>query len=252
MRDHFSYLTAESSNAFFQKLANAEAGVKPRAPAPMAKTAAAATPFEKVARRLDRDIEILRSVGMRGANAGMQKRADVYIDQILNQVDLSPEEFGEVFDKVAAAAIQGDLEAMFASLCSEVPPDLHPVVEAELAKVGHDLVSMAMMEKEALIGAIRGGFGALKGVARHLGGGAARAVAKPVAGAARAAAKPVAAAGRSVAKNAPFVGTKAREARHLRTINAPDKARAELARVQAATQAAGLRGAAAKGALPVA
>ena len=151
MRDHFSYLTDEPSGAFFQKLAEAKAAVPARAVAvaPMAKTASAASPFEKIAGRLDRDLAIIRDIGPRGVNAGMQKRADAYIDHILNQADLTEEEFGEVFDKIAAAAIMGDLEAAFQQLTEGVPEELHHVVEQTLAKVGHDLISIALLEKEA-------------------------------------------------------------------------------------------------------
>lgn len=250
MPDHFSYLFDEPSSVYLQKVAVVKANVptSPAAP-PMAKTASEMSPFAKLASQLDRNIEIIRSCGKSGSNAGMQKRAGAYVDLLFNSgTDLSPDEFGEIFDKVSAAAIQGDLEAIFTEICSEAEAADYPIIEAELAKIGRDLTSMALMEKEALLAALRGGLGAAKGVARYLGRGAA----KPFVAAGQAAGQGVARAGKSVAKSAPFVGTKAREARHLKTINAPDKARAALSRVQQATGAGGLRGAAAQGAMPAA
>jgi hypothetical protein len=192
MRNHFSYLLDDDAGAFFQKAANRAADPSP-GPPPLAKTASVQTAFEKVASRLDRDLEIIQMVGPRGINAGMMKRADAYIDRLINLEDeLTAEEFGEVFDKVAATAIMGDLEAAFAELTEGVEPELHGVVEQTLATIGSDLTSLALLEKQAILGALarvagrvftRGGGGELaagravaKGMATRQAGRAATAV----------------------------------------------------------------------------
>lgn len=183
MRDHFSYLVDDDAGAFFQKAANRAATPAPRAPAPMAKTASATTPFEKIAARLDRDLEIIKVAGPCGTNGGMMRRADAYIDRVINlDADLSAEEFGEIFDKVATEAIMGDLQAAYAELTADVEPELHYVVERTLAKIGSDMTSLALLEKEAFLGALARGAGRL--LTRGGGGGlaAGSAVAKGMAG----------------------------------------------------------------------
>jgi len=184
MRDHFSYLVDDDAGAFFQKAANRAATPAPRAPAPMAKTANAAAPFEKIAARLDRDIEIIKVAGACGIGGGMMRRADAYIDRMINlESDLTAEEFGEIFDKVAAAAIMGDLEAAYAELTADVEPDLHHVVERTLAKIGSDMTSLAMLEKDAFLGALARGAGRLfarGAVKEEMAAG--RAIAKGMAG----------------------------------------------------------------------
>jgi hypothetical protein len=184
MRDHFSYLVDDDAGAFFQKAANRAATPASRAPVPMAKTASEAPAFEKIAARLDRDIEIIKVAGACGINGGMMRRADAYIDRLLNvESDVSPEEFGEIFDKVAASAIMGDLESAFAELTAGVDPELHHVVERTLAKIGSDMTSLAMLEKEAILGAIARGAGRLfarGAVKEEIAAG--RAIAKGMAG----------------------------------------------------------------------
>lgn len=184
MRDHFSYLLDDDAGAFFQKAANRAAAPAQRALPAMDKTASAAPSFEKLASRLDRDIEIIKVAGACGTGGGMMRRADAYIDRLINiESDISPEEFGEIFDKVAAAAIMGDLEAAFAELTADVEPELHHVVERTLAKIGGDMTSLAMLEKEAFLGALARGAGRLfarGAVKEEIAAG--RAIAKGMAG----------------------------------------------------------------------
>ncbi len=244
MRNHFSYLTDEPSNDFFQKLAVAKSGVPARAvvAAPMAKTASA-SPFEKIAGRLDRDLAIIRDIGPRGVNAGMMKRADAYVDHLLNQEDLSAEEFGEVFDKIAAAAIMGDLEAAYQQLTVDVPQELHHVVEQTLAKIGHDLTSLALLEKEAGVlkflgrvlghgggGELKAGLNAAKGVAKGAVKDVGIALKAPFKGIAegakavgRGVAKPFLSAGERIGKRINSGVGEVRAARHEAIMDAPEK-----------------------------
>lgn len=165
MHDHFAYLLEEPTRDFFQKIANDEAGPRANQPAPMTKTASAvrppATAFEKVAGRLDRDLGILKEAGACGVNGGMQHRANAYIDVLLSHTDLTPVEFGEVFDKVAATAIETDLHAAYGQLCDGLPEHEHHLVDEVLIKVGMELTELAMLEKEAFIGLAARGLMAL-------------------------------------------------------------------------------------------
>src|SRR5690606_36972397 len=106
---------------FFQKLAIDKAGVRASdvAPEAMAKIASAQSPFEKVAARLDRDLELLKVAGECGVNGGMMRRANAYMDVLYAHNDLSLEEYEQVFDKVAAYAIEVDLLAAYDQLCAE-------------------------------------------------------------------------------------------------------------------------------------
>ena len=173
MSKHFDYLMNDESEAFFQKAAFQEAGIAPARPSPpvIEKTAAQVTGFEKVAARLDRDLGILKTAGPIGPSFGMYKRAGAYMDVIFSNTSLSPEEFGEVFDKVAATAIEADLQECWYQLSAECPESHHGWLEGEMAKIGFNLAAEATLEKEAFIaalgrGIVRAGAGAAKGVSR--------------------------------------------------------------------------------------
>lgn len=156
---HFDYLTNDDAGDFFQKVAMDQSGVRANQQPPMVKTAAATpvkasrvlTPFEKVAGRLDRDLEMLKTAGECGVNAGMQKRANAYIDVVVANAELTPEQLGEVFDKVAGLAIQTDLLAAYDQLCDGLPEREHEVVDDVLIKIGKELVELALVEKDALL-----------------------------------------------------------------------------------------------------
>ncbi|MBW2691040.1 MAG: hypothetical protein JRE57_00220 [Deltaproteobacteria bacterium] len=142
-------------------------------PAPIEKTAAAPkTSFEKVAARLDRDIVILKIAGACGTSFGMCKRANAYIDVLLTNCDLSPDEFGELFDKVAAEAISTDIEASLAQLGAECPDDLKPWLEAEFSKIGFELAADAELEKQAIIGLLSKGLMHTRAAGAAVGAGA--------------------------------------------------------------------------------
>ena len=167
--DHFSYLTDDDAGAFFQKIACAEAeaeGVKPIVlqPSLMEKKAAASTPFEKISSRLDRDIGILKTAGDCGLSLGMNKRANVYLDKVLQEVSLSPEEFCHIFDKVAAEAIDTDMNMAFSQLCDGIPEEAHPWIEQELSKIAYEMSYAALMEKEAYLPLLRAGLAGARAI----------------------------------------------------------------------------------------
>lgn len=181
MSDHFAYLLEEDSGDFFQKAAEDEAhqvvsAATAVAPARMEKTASA---FEKFASRVDSDIEILKTAGDCGLSLGACRRTDRYMDSLLSRADLV-EGFEEVWDKLAASAIEADIEAARYQLYDMVEPDWYPHVDQDLAEIGADLVKDAQMDKEALIGIVRGakflartGKAAVRGVKATKGLGAA-------------------------------------------------------------------------------
>jgi hypothetical protein len=141
MNKHFDYLMKDESEDFFQKVAFREAGIAPARPAPheMAKQASAMSSFEKVASRLDRDMGILKQAGAYGRNFGMYKRAGAYMEVILTNANLSPEEFGAVFDKVAASAIETDLQQCWDEISPGCPDSHLGWLESEFAKIGFNL-----------------------------------------------------------------------------------------------------------------
>jgi hypothetical protein len=174
MSKHFSYLTQNDEADFFQKVANEQAESRmPVASVPIIKTAMKnlleGVTFDKVASRIDRDIHILKTAGAYGMNLGMQKRAGAYIDQLYDQCEMTPEEFGQLFDKVASEAILADMAAAREHLESISDPGAMAWVDGELAKIGRDLTEGALMEKDAFLGLARAG---LAGLGRLIGTGA--------------------------------------------------------------------------------
>lgn len=187
MNRHFDFLFTDQSEEFFQKFAMADVGIPATIPAPVAmtKTASAKTGFEKMASRLDRDLGILKTAGQCGTGFGMCKRADAYIRVLLSNVNLTPAEFGEVFDKVAGEAIDTDLNESWVELSAECPEELHPWLEHELTKLARGMVQDAMMEKEAIVFGLlaRGGAKLLSGVSKVRAGAAGvKAVVKSIPG----------------------------------------------------------------------
>ena len=180
MSKHFDYLMNDEAANFFEKAAFQSAGIKPARPAPpvIEKTAAPVTGFEKVAARLDRDLSILKTAGSIGPSFGMYKRAGAYMDVIFSNTSLSPEEFREVFDKVAATAIETDLQECWNQLSSECPRSHHGWLEGEMAKIGFNLAAEATLDKEAFVAAL--GRGLAKGVAGLSRGRAVLSAAKAV------------------------------------------------------------------------
>lgn len=283
MTRHFDWLTKDDEGDFFQKVALDESGVRAnQRPPAMTKTAAPTAPvrqtsFEKVASRLDRDLSLLASSGSVGINGGMQKRAQAYLDVVQSNVDLTPEQFDKLFDKVASVAIQTDLEAAYDQLVTGLPDHEHHIVDEILIKIGAELAQSALLEKEA-----RGfNLSALHGIeeAAHAGKAlnrgvrgaeeftaterAAKTIGLPkappheigpiaktragVAGAVNAAGEGAKAVGRAAAK--PFVGAanKVRQWNTNRIMKAPEELSSALSKSRAAEAAGGLKGSVAKG-----
>lgn len=167
MNKHFAYLTQSDEADFFQKVAGEQAkSRRPVASSSITKTAMqqllGGITFEKVAGRIDRDIGILKIAGPSGMNAGMQKRAGAYLDQLVEQCEMTDEEYGEIFDKLAAESILGDMSAAFDHLSDGLDHAYHPWLRGEIQKLGYELTVHAMHEKEA---------GLLSGIGKLLGRG---------------------------------------------------------------------------------
>ncbi len=161
---HFDYIYENEAADFFTKVAVKNSGVNATMPAPAAMTKTAGpkpTAFEKLASRLERDLDMLKVAGAIGINAGMMKRGDAYITTLLSNVDLTPVQFGEVFDKVASFAIQTDIEAAYEQLCEDLPPHLYSLVDDVLIKIGKDVTAAALAEKAALVEKLALSLGAL-------------------------------------------------------------------------------------------
>lgn len=268
MNNHFSYLIDDA--AFFHKVAceRAEAdGARPRKLATsMIKKASSQSSFEKWASRLDSDLAMLKEVGEYGANAGMMKRADAYFDWISSQGDLSRQELALLFDKIAAEAIQTDLDAIYAEATSIAPEHEHWIVERTLAKVGHEMAHYALLEKQASFGTAAGEL--LSGEGRMLGrlragaaGGAevakaglsaaGRGVARGVSGLGEGIAAGAKGIGRQIARPAKYLaeeGAKFRSLRRARGLEAPLRIEKDLQTARLAEKDKGLRGIAARGA----
>ena len=175
MTDHFAYLYNDDEQDFFQKIACdiADEGI-PSASEPMVKQASNAEPevysFEKVASRLDNDLFILKTAGECGIGVGMSKRASVYVDHILDECPMAPEEFEAWFDKVASTAIETDLSAAREELYKLAGSDVHlrGAVDDEIAFVGFHMAKLAQMEKEAIGAALRALFAAGKAGSKAL------------------------------------------------------------------------------------
>ena len=89
----------------------------------------------------------------------MCKRASVYFTRLSATTELDPEELGEAFDKIAASAIEADLNAAWVKLSSECPDDLLPWLGWQFSKMGYEMAQDAALEKEAIVGALFRGIG---------------------------------------------------------------------------------------------
>jgi len=177
MSKHFAYLMDDDSSNFFQKLACEEADrdlLPATAPLPLVEKIAAAKGIDKVAARVDRDIQIVKTAGVSGHNFGSIRRGLNYIDGLVQREQFSVESAGTVFDKVASAAIEHDLSIIEHDLRGMVGHEYNEWVDNTVADIGLDLVKAAALDKEALIGVVRA-FKATKGLS---GASRARAVAK--------------------------------------------------------------------------
>jgi hypothetical protein len=174
MNQHFAYLLDEQSDSFFQKVSCQEAEridkvhVPRPEPEPIEKQASEPTSFEKVASRLDSDLYIMKTAGVCGLNLGMSKRACAYVDRVMDEVDMTEEEFDYFFDKVAADSILVDLATAQQQLHEMVDFDKTAMdaIDRELAFTGFQMSKLAELEKEALLAAGRALFAAGKAGAK--------------------------------------------------------------------------------------
>lgn len=191
MTNHFAYLVDDHASEFFM-----DAMVDSVQSNHTSAHEKVASDFEKIAAKVNHDLEFLKTAGECGWGLGMVKRADAYIDLVAENCDMTAEEFGAFFDKVATEAILTDLEAARDHSYAEYGEEFQPLVDVYIAKLGHELSSIAAMEKEAFIGAIlrgigRGARGLARGGAMFRAGasaglrGAGRVIARPFVGGAR-------------------------------------------------------------------
>jgi hypothetical protein len=161
VKNHFDYLLAEQDADFFQKVAveRAMEDIKPCRVVPQVieKTASA---MDKFASRIDRDIEILRAATTDVMSLGMTKRACQYLARLADDQAVNDVAYQEAFEKMAAAAIDHDIDASCVALTTDMPESFQRRVFVELSKVGAELVKVA-----GLAGAI-GEFGHLGGAVR--------------------------------------------------------------------------------------
>jgi len=219
MTDHFSYLYEDDAGDFFQKQAcEAADEALPRADE-IVKTASAPTAdaysFEKVAARLEQDLFILKTAGPCGIDMGMNKRAAVYMDHIIDECDMDVEQFDSLFDKVAAEAIQTDLAAAKAELYKLAGDDiiLQAAIDEEINFIGFNMAKLANMEKEALIGAARAMLAAGRAGGKSALRRAGTAIRKAPGQATRATGRAVAAPFKGVARAGRGIASKYRQAR---------------------------------------
>lgn len=156
MNDHFAYLTDDDDNEFFQKLACNEAQetmeVSATAPQEEVEKVASATGMQKLAARTDRDIEIIKTAGQSGFNFGTINRSLDYIDGLFYKDRLDEKNAGDLFDKVAAAAIDHDMSIVHGHLLKLAGEEFRSWVDQVVRDAGTDLVKAAAMDKEAIIG----------------------------------------------------------------------------------------------------
>ena len=174
MSQHFDYLLDDASRTFFQKVAEERAAVPGRrdragsaaAARPTEKTASARSAIEKLAGEIETDLYILRSAGPIGCNLGMTKRALAHLGRLADdpRIVAHPGVVPDLFDKVAAAAVDADLEAATAQLCALAPAGDQGRVRAELAKIARELV-VGMVAAQQEITKVAAGLG-LAGLGR--------------------------------------------------------------------------------------
>ena len=143
MNNHFAYLIDDDSRTFFQKVAEERAvsslpQPKPTIALETVKVASLVDPqgaFEKVAARLDADIEIIKIAGPRGVNMGATDRAMNYMSRLECDPEITDEQYLQIFDKVAFAALDADFEEVRANFHLIAPPEQHDEIDATLGKI---------------------------------------------------------------------------------------------------------------------
>lgn len=149
MNNRYAYLVDDDSHNFFQKVAEEQAvselpKPKPRIALETVKTAApieTQTPFEKIAGRLEADIEIIKMAGTSGIDMGATDRAMNYMSRLERDPSISDDEYVFIFDKVAFAALEEDFSSARADLHVLATPDRQEVIDIELGKIASELVA---------------------------------------------------------------------------------------------------------------
>jgi hypothetical protein len=178
MSHHFDFLIDDLDRSFFQKVAEERADVAATrvARAPIEKRASTETPREKLAADIATDLVVLRDAGPIGCSLGMTKRALAHLGRLAGdpRVLEQPGVVPDLFNKVAAAALEADLGHAEAELCGLAPEEDRSEVRRELAKIARALVAgldsiQQQLAKEAA-GLGLAGLGRAAGMGRALRG----------------------------------------------------------------------------------
>ena len=159
MNKYFAYLTDDDSSSFFQKLAceTADQEIVPANTSDVEiEKIASATGMQKLARRVERDIDIIKNAGVSGYNFGTTTRGLNYIDSLIQKDQFDAEYGVAIFDKVSASAIEHDLSLIHAELLKTAGDEYRAWVDHTVSDIGTDLVKAASLEKEAILGLLRG------------------------------------------------------------------------------------------------
>ena len=152
MNKHFSYLLEEDDNEFFDKIAHEKNRRLAHRPAPTpAREWQKVASMDKLAARVESDIEIIKMAGESGGNFGAILRGCDYVNQLLDRGLVNQENGSHLFDKVAGATIEHDVSLIEAEL-AEISgyPEWAKFAAAD---IGTDLVEAMLFEKEAFLAA---------------------------------------------------------------------------------------------------
>lgn len=180
MSSHFDYLIEDDAQDFFQKVAEERAVSsierdRPSVALETVKTASVEEPqtgFEKIAMRLDRDIEIIKMAGATGPEFGATMRGLNYLSKVAMEAQISSDEYYEVMGKVAYETLNTDMAEARAQLRLVHAEEDWDEVDVELGKVAFEILDG--MPKEAF------GARALTGAAKMLRGATAASGAKGI------------------------------------------------------------------------
>lgn len=90
---------------------------------------------------LDTDISIIKEAGVARGPFGATLAACDYLDRIIYQD--RDDDLTEVFDKVASAALEADVEVLNEEFCFDLPEECHAEMRRSIAKVAAELAKAA-------------------------------------------------------------------------------------------------------------
>lgn len=162
MSRHFQYLFDDAENDFFQRVAANQVAPLPKM---TEKVAAIAAPS-----RFDLDMMILAEAGECGMDFGMTKRACSYLESALDRPGMDTQTFVDLFEKVAAVAIERDMAGVERYLVNLASANGHDeeMAKAAAAVVGRDLALATIATCDELLK--MAGLGSLFGKAVNLPG----------------------------------------------------------------------------------